>query len=530
MSDEQHQLSRRTLLGTAAAGAGGLALIGCGGGDDSDSTDTEAQGTPPPTKKGGTFRLGLSDSSTSDSVDVRYADANYANIARSNALYDTLMRWSLSGQEQELQLAEFFEPADDLSYWDVRLKDAEFHNGKPVTADDVIVSIQRVLDPKAGAALAGLMTSIDPKRLKKLDEKTVRIYLTRPDVNVPDPFGWPGSSIVPTDYDPKNPIGTGPFKFESFTPGRQSVFVRNDNYFVSGRPFLDELVMIGFADPGTTRINALSSGQIDGADHLPLNLVPTLQGNPDVNVIVSPSLGYHTWEMRMDVAPFDDVRVRQAIKLLADRQQIVDQAFSGFGEIANDLPGKQDPVFASDIPQRNQDIEQAKSLLKQAGQSDLRTELVVSPGISPGVVETAQVLAEQAKAAGVTIEVNSIADAGTFFTKYWYQTPFKFSYFGTETLYEHIGYSLLPTSTYNISNWRDPTFIQLFNEANGTADEAKRKEIMGEAQQILWDSGTQAIYAYYRTPDAHTRQFTGFQPDLWGVGLNQLKFDDVGLA
>src|SRR5262249_12250220 len=158
-------------------------------------------------------------------------------------------------------------------------------------------------------------------------------------------------------------------------------------------------------DPNTTRLNALTGGQIDGVDNMAFTLVPTVEAASGINLVVSPAHSGISFDMRMDVPPFDDVRVRQAIKLIAGREQIVEHAYSGsrFGVIGNDLPSPQDPLYDHSIPQRTQDIEQAKSLLKQAGREGLTVPLVVSP-VTAGVVETAQVLAQQAAAAGVTIK------------------------------------------------------------------------------------------------------------------------------
>src|SRR5262249_23787195 len=161
----------------------------------------------------------------------------------------------------------------------------------------------------------------------------------------------------------------------------QSVFVRNDNYWKSGQPYLDQLVVVGFADPNTTRINALAGGQIDGADNIGFALAPTVEAASGLNLLIDPSTSYTTWEMRMDVPPFDDVRVRQAIKLIAIRPQIVEHAFSGtrYAILGNDLPSYSDPLYAHAISQHAQDIEQAKSLLKQAGREGLKVPLAVSP-------------------------------------------------------------------------------------------------------------------------------------------------------
>jgi peptide/nickel transport system substrate-binding protein len=450
---------------------------------------------------------------------------------RANGLYNTLTRADDITFEPKPYLAEFMEPAPDLSYWTVRVRPAEFHNGKPVTADDVIYTFQRILNPKNGSSDAGILTSIDPKRMQKLDSRTVRLHLRFPDISLPGVVRISGCSIVPVGFDPKNPIGSGPFKFKNFTPGQQSTFVRNENYWDSGKPYLDELQVIDFADPGTTRVNALLSGQIDGADHILVSLAPSVEGSSGHQLLVSRSYAYETWEMRMDVAPFSDVRVRQAIKLIAGRPQIIEQAFSGsrYASLANDLPAFQDPLYDHSIPQRVQDIEQAKSLLKQAGQAGATVTLTVSD-LSQGAVQTAQILAQQATAAGLTIKINNIADGATYFSKYWVQAPFKFDYWPTTTMWEHIGFSLLPGASANLTAWNDPHWHALVTQARGTADLAKRKEIMAEAQRILWDTGTQAIFAFYNGVDAYSTKFAGIKPSITGIGPSGLYFDNVGLA
>jgi peptide/nickel transport system substrate-binding protein len=533
--DAEFDIGRRQLLGAAAVGAGGLVIAGCGGGDgkSSGSSTSTSKGTPATTapKRGGTFRVGVPGGSTSDTLDSLRADDNSTNGSRCSALYNTLLLTNDETGQPDPLLAESVEPADDVSYWDVRLRDAEWHDGKPVTADDVIFSLRRALDPKGGAGAAGLLQSIDTKRLEKMDPRTVRLHLHAPDISVPYGLKNLSMSIVPVGYDPEKPIGSGPFKFKSFTPGQSSTFVRNDNYWDSGKPYLDELVLVDFADPNTTRINALTNGQIDAAVQIQYSFEPTLKSASNLEVLISKTYAYQTWEMRMDMAPFDDPRVRQAIMLIANRPEIVEQAFAGsrFGSIANEWPCPTDPLYDDSIPQRAQDIEKAKALLKDAGHEGLTVELTVSD-VTAGIVETAQVLAQQAKAAGVTIKVNKISDAGTYFSKYWHQAPFKFDYLNTGSIWEHLGYTLLPGSAYNISNWKNPDWLKLVNQAKSEGDLDKRKEFMGEAQKIFFEEGTQGIFAFHNTLDAYSSKFAGATTSITGFGLNGLHFEGIGLA
>jgi peptide/nickel transport system substrate-binding protein len=217
------------------------------------------------------------------------------------------------------------------------------------------------------------------------------------------------------------------------------------------------------------------------------------------------------------------------MRLIADRHQIVQDAYSGYARVGNDWPSPQDPTYDHAIPQREQDLEQARHLLKQAGREDLKVTFYAAP-VSPGLVSMAQVFAQQAKSAGVTVNVADISDSATYFSKYYYQAPFKFDFFSTLTIWQMVGYALLPGSPYLLSKWNDPHWTKLVTTARGTADAARRNELMHEAQQIFWDSGTWLINAFYDTVDAYNKKFTGFQKDISGNGLNGLYFNEISLA
>ena len=485
-----------------------------------------------PTKRGGIYRHGSSDSSPGDSLDPLLNESANTNFMLNYALYDTLTRPDFTNITAQNHLADFLEPAKDLSYWDVRLHDAEFSNGQPVTADDLIFTLKRVLNPKSPGTDAAGIASIDINRLKKMDNKTLRMYLKVPDRTISLGFAIPGTSIVPQGFDPKKPVGSGPFTLQSFNPGRDTVFARNPNYWRSGWPFLDELHIVGFADPNTTRMNALAAGQIDGVDNVQPSLVATIEGNPNVYVLITKSYSTNTYEMRVDIPPFNDVRVRRAMKLLANRPQIVEEALSGsrFGSVANDLFNPADPVFDHALPPVEQDIEQAKSLLKAAGQSDLRVTWY-GGHFFPGAVETVEVLAQNAKAAGATINIHVVPDTTTYFSKYAFSTQFKFDYWTSAPIVLFWRLSVLPTGGINYSHYNDPKFNSLVASYVAEPDFVKAKEYMAEAQQIYQPDGPQAIYAYKNGVDAYNPKFTGFaHVNVWGGGLNYFIYDSVGLA
>jgi peptide/nickel transport system substrate-binding protein len=515
MSDSRDQLTRRQVLGAAAAGTGAVILAGCGSTSSPKSTSSSASKAATP-KRGGTFRWGAPDSSTTDSVDPLLGGNSTTSYDMCQCVYDTLTRVASNSLTAVPLLAEEVTPASDLKSWTFRLRDAEWHNGKPVTADDVIFTLKRVLNPKAPGTASAILPSIDPGRLKKLDNRTVRVYLKYPDVSLPLGLTDAGASIVPVDFDPKKPIGSGAFKFQSLTPGQRGVFVRNPNYWQSGKPYLDQFEMIGFTDPNTTRINALVSGQIDGADSIGPSLLPTVKSNSGLGIVTTRAAQYITWEMRMDVPPFDDVRVRQAIKFMANRPQMVQQAYSGLGSVGNDLVGDWwDPLYDHSIPQRTQDIEQAKSLLKAAGKEGLTIPLAVSP-ITSGILDMAQVLQQNAKEAGVTININNVQDPAAYNSKYAFQSVFKIDYFTLISIFNTIGYSLLPGSAYGISKWHNPQWLSLVTQARGTLDPTKRKELMDESQKIFYNEGSQAVFAFQNTSYGYSKKFGGFSNALNG--------------
>src|ERR1051325_11736691 len=231
MSEEGFLTTRRTLLGTAAAG--GLILAGRGSsdsGDSSSSSSSSSSGAPASgaQKQGGTMKFAPVELSRVTTPDPQSISTGYS---LSRSMFSSLTRRDPAFKLENLLAEEFVPEGNDQSVWTVRVPaGVEFHNGKTLTADDVIFTIRRILDPKNPATAAVLMDAVDPKQLKKMDDRTVRLTLKYPNSQLPDAFRMPDTGIVPTDFDPKNPIGTGPFKQVSFKPSQRWVGERNPNY------------------------------------------------------------------------------------------------------------------------------------------------------------------------------------------------------------------------------------------------------------------------------------------------------------
>jgi peptide/nickel transport system substrate-binding protein len=523
---------RRAVAGGAVLSTGGL-LAACGGssGGGSSSGASSSSGAaaaPPKLRTGGVLRIGATGGGAKDTIDAHQPTTD-PDIMRQWNMYESLAVRTPDFSELQMLVAESIEPVGSKpNAWTVRIKPGiEFHNGKTVTADDVIFSLRRITDPKDPKVGNSSISYIDRDNLKKIDERTVRIPLKLTNAAFPDDLGQYFNAIVPTDYDPKKPVGTGPFKFQSFSPGQRSVFVKNPNYWDKGKPYADQLIIIDFPDD-TARTNALLGGQVEAINNLPAAQVKSIQGNPGLKVLNSPTGAWQPFTMRIDAAPFNDVKVRQAFRLIVDRPQMVQQVLSGYGTVANDLYSRYDPAYAKDLPQRKQDLEQAKSLLKQAGKENLTVELVTAP-VFQGIVEAAQVFAEQAKGAGVTVKVRKV-DTGTFYGDNYLKWPFAQDFWASRVYLAQVAQGDLPNSPFNETHWGKGQFQSLITQARGEVDDAKRADILHQAQQLQYDQGGYIIPYFSNIIDAYSSKVSGFVAAKSGFPFGNYWLKNVGFV
>ena len=253
-----------------------------------------------------------------------------------------------------------------------------FHNGKDLTANDVIYTFQTVLNPKAPAAAAAGLASIDAKGMTKLDNYTVRIPCSTPFATLHQALAIPGySDIIPVGYNPTAPVGTGPFRLKSFSPGTQSTFVRYDGYWQTGLPYLDEIVITDYSDQ-TSQVNALLAGQV--------NVVNLLIGRRHLRGPgrgqERPGLGRRRLEPVHHAGGHRDVQRRAHPAGHAAGRRPPADARPGLRRLrdarATTCSGSGRPEYDHSLPQRQQDIDQAKSLLKAAGAEGLHVQLVTS--------------------------------------------------------------------------------------------------------------------------------------------------------
>jgi len=507
------RLSRRSILVAGVGMVGLAATAACGA--DSPSPSASPGASPGTPRRGGKLRVGVIGSS-GNIYDPHFTSSD-TDQGRGQQIADSLALLAPDlPYRAELALAESFEMNADATVATIRLRSGvEFHHGKSLTADDLIFSLQRILDPDNPGRAASSLASIDPNAIKKLDNLTVELTLKTPDSLLPTRWGSSQTSILPTDFDPAKPVGTGPWVMQSFQAGARSTYKAFPNYWREGQPYLDELEIIDFAD-NTPRMAALLAGQVDAIDGVDSTLIPQLPPTGFTTVITKSGF-YQPITMRVDSAPFNDPNVRLAMKLLVDREQMVQQAYSGLGEIANDMPCPGDPGYP-DLPQREQDIEQAKSLLKNAGYEGLTITLNTSAQ-NGGMVNSAQVYAEQAKAAGVTVNIN-IQDAATWSANHK-EDQFKQNYWAAGLVGGSWSQRWSEGGRSNESLWQDPEGDQIYNQLLSTTDPAKQAEYSGQLLTKLYESGPDIIHSFKSNVDLTTDKLKGVIPmesNGWNLG------------
>jgi peptide/nickel transport system substrate-binding protein len=355
----------------------------------------------------------------------------------------------------------------------------------------------------------------------------VRIPCTTPFASFYEALAIPGySDVIPVGFNPSAPVGTGAFKLQSFTPGTQSTFVRYDGYWQSGLPYLDEVVITDYSD-ATSQVNALLAGQADVVNLLSADVIAVVESQGK-KVLISDGGGWNPFTMRVDSAPFNDVRVRQAMRLIIDRPQMMQILFGGAGTLGNDVFGIWAPEYDHSLPQRHQDLDQAKSLLKAAGHEGLTVQLVTSD-IGQGTIQAAEVLAQQASAAGMNVNVSNVT-VNDFYGPGYLKWVFAQDYWYYNFYLPQVSLATLPTSPFNETHFDNPGYNKLYAEAIATIDPAKRQELCYEMQRIDYTEGGLIIPFFPPVIDGYGANVEGLVPSKGGLSLNAYDFKRVWLS
>jgi peptide/nickel transport system substrate-binding protein len=523
-------MTRRTLLRTTGAGlltvGGGGLVAGCGGGGAAGprvGTGGDAAARP---QRGGTLIFGGQGGADTDTLDAHNALTN-TDFARLSQLYDALVRMDSHGRPQ-LAMAESITPNKDATEWTIALRRGlEVHDGSAFVARDVLYSFKRILKNKYPGTFA--LGPIDLAQSHAPDARTVKLRFKRPYSILMDALSlhW-YLYMVPAGYDPRRPVGTGPFKLVSFSPGQSSTTIRFDAYWDHPRPYLDKVVTNNISDE-TAQTNALRAGQVNAINYLTAASIPALRSERSVKLIISKSAGFEPFTMRVDAPPYDDPRVRTALKLSVDRKQMLDSLFAGYGRVGNDVFSVADRRYDPSLfGQREQDLEQAKSLLKAAGHPNLSVQLVTTPN-APGMVQAAEVFATQAGGANVRTKVVNQTTT-QYFARSYLKVPFSEDYWQFSPYLITAGQATVTGAPYNSTHQADPAYDKLFAEATRTLDPALQAEIVHEMMRYDHEKGGFLIPFFFPVIDAVAADVHGVQPAVTGQALDTYNFKNFWMA
>ncbi|MEW9548786.1 ABC transporter substrate-binding protein [Nonomuraea sp. NPDC050783] len=502
-------LSRRGFLGLTA---GAALLAGCGTGASSSSSSSG----------GGRLRAVFAGGGATEVLDPHLANL-FNEAARAKALYDKLADLGPDVSPQP-RLAQSWEPNADFSLWRVTLREATFHDGRPVRAQDVLASYARITDPGKTFRAKSSLALIDLPNSRAVGDRAVEFRLRRPFAEFPNVLAAFGAYIVPegtTDFS--RPVGSGPFSFVSWKPGRSVLLKRYPGYW-EGAPLIEELEFL-IANEESARVNALLGGQVEYAHDLTPSSARRHEGR--VAIVRAPGSSMNAFAMKVDRAPFDDPDLREALFLLTDRRQLVDTVMPGAGQIGNDLFGKGYLHYAESIPQRAYDLDRARALIKKAGADGLPIELTTSTAAA-GFVEAATVFADQLRAAGLKATiVNGSKDT------YWSDILTKGSLVsfrsGAMPIETHIAQRLLSTSTTNATKWARPEFDALYDKAVSAPSAADREAAYLSMQRMLHAEGGLLVWGFADWIVATSPHVTGVRPAPANT-LDWARFDKVRLA
>ncbi len=486
------------LSGAGIAAAAGIGILG-------HATEVVAQ-TP---KRGGKMRVAGHSTSAKDTLDPAKQTLS-TDYIRGYIYYNGLTRLDGNVAAQP-ELAESFESNATATAWIFQLRTGvEFHDGKSLTAQDVVYSLMRHKDPAVGSAAKTLSEQIDSVTADGTG--TVRVKLKAAYADLPIMLGTSHFMILKDGTkDFATAVGTGPYKMKEFSPGVRSIGTRNPSYFKQGRPYLDEIEFFGIQD-GVARVNALVSGNVHAITNLPPSAIEEVKNRPELALFNTPSATFSEIVMMVDRKPTDNPDLRLAIKYLLDRERYVKTVLKGYGQLGNDhVVPPNDPLYNKAIPQRTVDIEKAKFHLAKAGLANGKLEMIVSDA-AIGTVEMGQILQQTAARAGLTIDLKR-EPADGFWSNIWLKRAFYGGQWNARpTIDIMLSLGWTSTAAWNEAAYKDPALDKLILQGRSELDSTKRKQIYGEIQKMLHEQGGNAVFGFSDFLDGLSAKVKGITP------------------
>lgn len=470
---------------------------------------------------GGVFRMGVQGGESTNSQDPA-SWASDVPIAGGNCWGESLVEVAPDGSIEGF-VAESWESTADAKTWRFKIRDGiEFSNGKTVTAEDALRTMERHSNEDSQSGALGIVQSIESMRV---DGDVFEVTLGIGNADLP---------YLLTDYhlkiqpdggfdDPTAAIGTGPYTLETDEPGVRMTFKRNPNYWAGGQDEIahyDEVEVIVLND-ATARTAALQSGQVDSINRVEPKIAALLDRAPTLSVRATEGRGHYVFIAHIDTAPFDNNELRLALKYALDRQDMVDKILQGYGSVGNDFPiNGAYPLFDATIPQREHSLEKAREHYAKSGHDGSPIILRTADGAFPGAVDAAALFQQSCQAAGIPLEVRREPNDG-YWSEVWNVQPFCCSYWGGRPVQDQMyTTAYLSTADWNDTRWKVPEFDEMLLAARAELDEAKRKEIYSKMGRMLRDEGGLILPMFNNFVDGVSNQIQNWSADPNGPQMN----------
>jgi len=481
--------------------------------------------------KGGTLRLGMR------CQDLK-SPHTYSWIESANTARQVLDYLTVTGVDNVTRpgLVEKWEASPDLKTWTLRLRrNVKWHNGRQFTADDVVWNLKRVLDAKTGSSTVGAMKSFildefetgekddkgnakkstrlwDANAIQKVDAFTVKLNGKAANLAIPELlFHYPLLIMDPAENGEfkVGSNGTGAFTLVESEVGRRNVLKARKEPYWGGGPYLDELQFIDLGDDPAAAVAALAGKQVDGLYAADIVQLDALQKIPHVQMY-QVATAYTATARVQPVKPFDDKRVRQALRYAVDSNTILQIAHKGLGQVGeHHHVSPVHPEYAK-LPAFQRDVAKARRLLAEAGYpGGIDTEIACRPQPAWELLAV-QAMVEQWKEAGIRVKINVMPS--TQYWEVWTKVPFGF----TTWAHRPLGVMSLALAyrtgvPWNESKYSNPEFDRLLTLAEGTIDVVARREVIAQLERILQDDGPIVQPVWRAVFTFHDKRVQGFK-------------------
>ena len=419
-------------------------------------------------------------------------------------------------------LCEQWDASDDLRTWTLHLrKDVNWHSGRQFVADDVIWNLEHCLDPATGSSVLGLMKGYimddagekvwDASAIERVDAHTIRLNLKVPQVALPEHlFHYPLPMLDPAEGGVFQPgsNGTGAFELTEVEVGVHAKVRARSEYWGDG-PYLDEVHFIDLGDDPSAGIGALASQQVHGWYHVDVTTLPVLQGIEHIHIHGATTAATGVARTRVDAKPFDDPRVRKAMRLAVDTPRVLELVFQDNGLAAEHHHVCPVHPEYKELPFMSRDVDAAKALLAQAGHPDGIDVEIACNNNEPWQISAIQAMVEQWADAGIRVNMNVMP--GAQYWDIWTKAPFGMTGWAHRPLgLMVLGLAYRSGVPWNESGYSNPEFDRLLTQAEGILDVEARREAIGELQKIMQEDGPIVQPIWRKVFAAHSKNLKGF--------------------